>query len=417
MKRAAIISLSIAAALAASGAAYWAGLHQGRSVPSAQAPQTAGQDAHKPLYWHDPMVPGQRFDKPGKSPFMDMELVPVYADDAASSGVAIDARTRQNLGVRTAEVREGQLASAVDAVGTVAWDESRVALVQARSSGIVERLLVRVPFAQVRKGQPLAELYVPDFVAAQEEYLAARRLQAQGMPGVADAARQRMRLAGMTEDQIQAVERSGKVNARITVTAPESAVVAELAAREGMAVSAGAPLFKLNGTGSAWVIADVAEGASAGLAPGAKVQVRAVALPGQVLEGRVSAILPDIDPATRTRKVRIELPNPGMRLVPGMFANVSFASPGARNVLLAPAEAVIRTGKRNVVFVESGEGRFEPVEVELGAEVSGQVEIRSGVKAGQRVVTSSQFLVDSEASLRGVEARMAPPAEAHGEHK
>lgn len=417
MKRAAIISLSIAAALAASGAAYWAGLHQGRSAPSAQAPQTAGQDAHKPLYWHDPMVPGQRFDKPGKSPFMDMELVPVYADDAASSGVAIDARTRQNLGVRTAEVREGQLASAVDAVGTVAWDESRVALVQARSSGIVERLLVRVPLAQVRKGQPLAELYVPDFVAAQEEYLAARRLQAQGMPGVADAARQRMRLAGMTEDQIQAVERSGKVNARITVTAPESAVVAELAAREGMAVSAGAPLFKLNGTGSAWVIADVAEGASAGLAPGTKVQVRAAALPGQVLEGRVSAILPDIDPATRTRKVRIELPNPGMRLVPGMFANVSFASPGARNVLLAPAEAVIRTGKRNVVFVESGEGRFEPVEVELGAEIGGQVEIRSGVKADQRVVTSSQFLVDSEASLRGVEARMAPPAEAHGEHK
>ncbi|HEY1150858.1 MAG TPA: efflux RND transporter periplasmic adaptor subunit, partial [Pseudoduganella sp.] len=399
MKRAAIISLSVAAALAASGAAYWAGLQRGRSAPSAQAPQAAGQDARKPLYWHDPMVPGQRFDKPGKSPFMDMELVPVYADDAASSGIAIDDRTRQNLGVRTAEAREGQLASAVDAVGTVAWDESRVALVQARSSGIVERLFVRVPFAQVRKGQPLAELYVPDFVAAQEEYLAARRLQAEGMSGVADAARQRMRLAGMTEEQIQAVERSGKVNARVTVTAPESAVVAELSAREGMAVSAGAALFKLNGTGSAWVIADVAEGASAGLAAGAKVQLRAAALPGEVLEGRVSAILPDIDPATRTRKVRIELPNPGMRLVPGMFANVSFAAPAARKVLLAPAEAVIRTGKRNVVFVESGEGRFEPVEVGLGAESGGQVEIRSGVKAGQRVVTSSQFLVDSEASL------------------
>jgi Cu(I)/Ag(I) efflux system membrane fusion protein len=416
MKRAAIISISIAAALAASGAAYWAGLQRGQGAQTAPTP-AAGQDARKPLYWHDPMVPGQRFDKPGKSPFMDMQLVPVYADDAASSGVAIDARSRQNLGVRTAEVREGQLASAVDAVGTVSWDESRVALVQARSSGIVERLFVRVPFAQVRKGQPLAELYVPDFVAAQEEYLAARRLQAEGMPGIADAARQRMRLAGMTEEQIQAVERSGKVNARVTVTAPESAVVAELVAREGMAVSAGAALFKLNGAGSAWVFADVAEGASGALAAGTKVQLRATALPGEVLEGRVSAVLPDIDPSTRTRKVRIELPNPGMRLVPGMFANVSFASPAARNVLLAPAEAVIRTGKRNVVFLESGEGRFEPVEVELGAESRGQVEILSGVKAGQRVVTSSQFLVDSEASLRGVEARMAAPGEAHGDRK
>ena len=415
MKRAAIISASVAAALAAAGAAYWAGLQHGQSAQP--APASAPQDARKPLYWHDPMVPGQRFDKPGKSPFMDMQLVPVYAGEGAASGVAIDARTRQNLGVRAAEVKEGQLASAVDAVGTVAWDESRMFLVQARSAGIVERLFVRTQFAQVRKGQPLAELYVPDFVAAQEEYLAARRLQADGISGIADAARQRMRLAGMTEEQIQAVERSGKVNARVTVTAPESAVVAELGAREGMTASAGAPLFKLNGTGSVWVHAEVAESAGAALQPGVKAQVRTAALPGQTLEGRVSAVLPDIDPATRTRKVRIELPNPGMRLVPGMFTNVSFASAAARTMLLAPSEAVIRTGKRNVVFIENDEGGFEPVDVELGAESGDQVEIRAGVKAGQRVVTSSQFLVDSEASLRGVEARMAAPAEGHGDHK
>lgn len=413
MKRVVTITIAVAAALAAGGGAYWAGLQHGRG----NVPAPGSRDARKPLYWHDPMVPGQRFDKPGKSPFMDMELVPVYADEAAASGVAIDALTRQNLGVRTAKVREGQLASAVDAVGTVAWDEGRVALVQARSSGFVERLHVRVPFAQVRKGQPLAELYVPEFVAVQEEFLAARRLQAEGMAGVADAARQRMRLAGMTEQQIQAVERSGKVNARVTITAPDNAVVSELAVREGMTVTPGATLYKLSGTGSAWVLADVAESASGQLKPGTKVQVRAAALPGETLEGKVVAVLPDVDPATRTRKVRIELPNPGMRLVPGMFANVSFAAPVARTVLLAPSEAVIRTGKRNVVFIESDEGRFEPVEVELGAEISGQVEILKGVRAGQRVVTSSQFLVDSEASLRGVEARMAAPGGAHEESK
>jgi Cu(I)/Ag(I) efflux system membrane fusion protein len=413
MKRVVVISISALAALAVGGGAYWAGLQHGRSTQAAPA----AQDGRKPLYWHDPMVPGQRFDKPGKSPFMDMQLVPVYADEGITSGVAIDARTRQNLGMRTAEVKEGQLAAGMEAVGTVAWDESRVALVQARSNGIVERLHVRAPFAQVRKGQVLAELYMPEFVAAQEEYLAARRLQADGMTGIADAARQRMRLAGMTEEQIQTVERGGKVHARVAITAPDNAVVAELGAREGMSVSAGTTLFKLNGTGSAWVYADMAESASGAVRPGARVQLRVAALPGETLEGKVTAVLPDVDPASRTRKVRIELPNPGQRLVPGMFANVSFAPAAARAVLLAPSEAVIRTGKRNVVFIESDEGRFEPAEVELGAESGGQVEIRKGLRAGQRVVTSSQFLVDSEASLRGVEARVAPASGMAEGHK
>jgi Cu(I)/Ag(I) efflux system membrane fusion protein len=203
----------------------------------------------------------------------------------------------------------------------------------------------------------------------------------------------------------------------VAITAPDNAVVAELGAREGMSVSAGTTLFKLNGTGSAWVYADMAESASGAVRPGARVQLRAAALPGETLEGKVTAVLPDVDPATRTRKVRIELPNPGQRLVPGMFANVSFAPAAARAVLLAPSEAVIRTGKRNVVFIESDEGRFEPAEVELGAESGGQVEIRKGLRAGQRVVTSSQFLVDSEASLRGVEARVAPASGMAEGHK
>src|SRR5439155_6956422 len=197
----------------------------------------------KVLYWHDPMVPGQKFDKPGKSPFMDMQLVPVYADGGGDEGtVAISSRVQQNLGVRTAEVKPGSLASAVEAVGSVAYNERDVAVVQARSSGFLERLYVRAPLDPVRKGQPLAELYVPDWVAAQEEYLSAKRIGARSdaasLSGLADAAKQRMRLAGMSDAQIAAVEAGGKIQARVTITAPIAGVIGELTAREGMTVMA-----------------------------------------------------------------------------------------------------------------------------------------------------------------------------------
>src|SRR6266853_3362902 len=157
------------------------------------------------------MVPGQKFDKPGKSPFMDMQLVPVYADGGDESAVAISARVQQNLGVRTVEVKQGSLASAVEAVGSVGYNERDVAVVQARANGFLERLYVRAPLDPVRKGQPLAELYVPDWVAAQEEYLSATRIGAQtDVKGLAEAAAQRMRLAGMSDAQIAAVEAGGK---------------------------------------------------------------------------------------------------------------------------------------------------------------------------------------------------------------
>src|SRR5258706_751287 len=211
------------------------------SGPAAKsASQKAGEveptTGKKVLYWHDPMVPGQKFDKPGKSPFMDMQLVPVYAESGGDEGaVAISPRVQQNLGVRTAEVTQGSLGSAVEAVGSVAYNERDVALVQARSNGFVERLYVRAPLDPVRRGQPLAELYVPDWVAAQEEYLSAKRIAAKSdaasFAGLADAAAQRMRLAGMSDAQIRAVEASGNVQPRITISAPIGGVVGELSAR------------------------------------------------------------------------------------------------------------------------------------------------------------------------------------------
>ena len=408
MKKNAIIAAIVAAgALGAVGAIGGYQLGKRQAAP-AQAPVVEGR---KPLYWHDPMVPGQKFDKPGKSPYMDMALVPVYADEGGDAGtVSISPRVQQNLGVRTALVSSAPLPLTVSAVGNVAFNEREVAVVQSRSNGFVERVLVRAPLETVRRGQPLAEVTMPDWVAAQEEFLAVRRMQAGAAPGLLDAARQRMRLAGMSEQQVQQVEAGGRVLARQVLVAPRAGVVTELAAREGMTVAAGAPLYSINGLETVWVNAELPENAVAQVSVGSDVTVRAAALPDKELHGKVAAILPQVDTATRTIRARIELSNPGGRLAPGMFVTMSFA-PGRRQpALLVPSEAVIRTGTRNVVMVEEGAGKFAPVQVELGAESGGQVEIRAGLQAGQKVAVSGQFLVDSEASLKGSGQRMAGPA-------
>jgi len=380
------------------------------TAPAAGSGTAAGK---KVLYWHDPMVPGQKFDKPGKSPFMDMDLVPVYAEEGGDQGsVAISARMQQNLGVRTAEVTRHALAPTVEAVGTVAYNERDLAVVQARSNGFVERLFVRAVLDPVRQGQPLAELYVPDWVAAQEEYLSVARMASAG--ALVDGARQRMRLAGMSDAQIQSVAASGKVQARFTVTAPIGGVVAELGAREGMTVAPGAPLFRINGLSTVWVNAEVPESLAAQVRPGSAVEARAPALGGAAFKGKVTAILPEVNPATRTLKMRVELANPAGALVPGMFATVMLKPAARVEMLQVPSEAVITTGKRSVVVVALGDGRFAPVDVEIGMEANGQTEIRKGLEAGQQVVVSGQFLIDSEASLKGVTARMgdAPTAAA-----
>ena len=386
------------------------GLKQGIQVAdgsrSSVSAAGSGADAKKVLYWHDPMVPSQKFDKPGKSPFMDMQLVPVYADGGGEGSVSISPRVQQNLGIRTAEVSKSNLVSNVIAVGSVAYNERDVALVQARSNGFVEKLYVRAPLDTVRKGQALAELYVPDWVAAQEEYLSAWRLQASGMEGILDGAKQRMRLAGMSDDQIRMIEASGKIHPRITITAPIKGVVAELSVREGMTVMTGAPLFRINGIATIWVNADIPENLFAQVRPGNTVEARTPSLPGTVFKGKVGAILPQVDIATRTLKARIELDNPSGQLVPGMFATLNFNSATRKDILLVPSEAVIATGTRSVVMVAQGDGKFLPVDVEIGTESDGQTEIIKGLEVGQKVVVSGQFLIDSEASLKGTSTRM-----------
>jgi Cu(I)/Ag(I) efflux system membrane fusion protein len=337
--------------------------------------------------------------------------VPVYAEDGPDNGsVAIDPRLQQNLGVRTAKAVAGSLSSAISAVGNIAYNERDVIVVQARSNGFLEKLFVRAALDPVRKRQPLAELYVPEWVAAQEEYLAAKRVRgdvdALALGGLADAAAQRMRLAGMSEEQIREVDVRGEVQPRFTITSPIDGVVGELSAREGMTVAAGAPLFRLNGLKTVWVYAEVPEAAAADVRPGIAVQAHTSAFPGSVFKGRLSAILPEVNATTRTLKARIELANPGSRLLPGMFATIDFAPTRRKEAVLVPSESVIRTGKRTVVIVAQREGRFAPIDVETGIESNGQTEIRNGVRAGDNVVISGQFLIDSEANLKAGITRM-----------
>ena len=361
----------------------------------------------KILYYHDPMVPGNKFDKPAKSPFMDMMLVPVYADSDGDQGkVTISPRIQQNLGVRTAQVTEGTLSPQVSAVGSIAFNERDQAIVQARATAYVERLQVRATLDRVTKGQPLAELYVPDWIAVQEEFLSVRRMQGTDLAALVDGARQRMRQAGMSDAHIRLVETSGKTQTRITIVAPIAGVVVELMVREGMTVMPGATLFRINGLSTVWANAEVPESQAALLRPGAKVQARSPAAPGTIFDGKVQAILPEVNPSTRTLKARLELANPGGRLVPGMFVQMQFMDMRPEKALLIPTEAVIQTGKRMVVMLAEDRGRFRPVDVEAGIESGGQTEIKRGLQAGQRVVVSSQFLIDSEASLKGVEARL-----------
>ncbi|MBI2770416.1 MAG: efflux RND transporter periplasmic adaptor subunit [Burkholderiales bacterium] len=364
-------------------------------------------NGRKILYYHDPMVPGNKFDKPAKSPFMDMMLVPVYADGDSDQGkVTVSPRIQQNLGVRTAVVIEGKLMPQVATVGSIAFNERDQAIVQARATGYVERLHVRATLDRVGKGQPLVDLYVPDWVAAQEEFLSLKRMEGSDLADLVDGARQRMRQAGMSEDQIRLVERTGRTQARTTIVAPIGGVVVELSAREGMTVMAGAPLFRINGLSTVWANAEVPESQAALVRPGAMVRAQSPAAPGVSFEGRVQAILPDVNAATRTLKARLELANPGARLVPGMFVSMQFMDMRAESALLIPTEAVIQTGRRAVVMVAEDNGKFRPVDVQIGIETGGQTEIKRGLQAGQKVVVSSQFLIDSEASLKGVEARL-----------
>jgi Cu(I)/Ag(I) efflux system membrane fusion protein len=337
-----------------------------------------------------------------------MQLVPKYADESGAQAgtVSISPQIVQNLGIRIAPAKTGSLETHFEAVGAVAYDERGVVQLQARAGGFVERLHARAPLDPVKKGAPLVEILYPEWAGAQEEYLLLRRHDSADMKGLAEAARRRLSLLGMSEAEISALEREGKTRARVILRSPIDGVIAELGVREGMTVTAGTALFRIVDLSKVWVNAEVPEAQGARVRPGAVVQARVTAYPGEVFEGRVGAILPEVNAATRTLRARIELANPGARLKPGMYATLEFAGQRGLDGVLVPSEAVIRTGTRDVVIVALGEGRFRAAQVEIGAESGEQSEIRKGLSPGDKVVLSGQFLIDSEASLSSTVARL-----------
>ncbi len=397
------------AALAGWGFGQWHAGHAPTTDGAAPAQAAASAGERKVLYWYDPMVPTQRFDKPGKSPFMDMQLVPRYADEGgASSGVPgapgaleISTQAQQALGLRLARVEKRLLGAAVEAVGTVQLNERDIAIVQARTAGFVERVFGRAPGDVVAAGAPLAELFNPEWLGAQQEYLA---VKSTGDTTLTQAARQRLMLLGMPSALVERVDASGQPVALQTLTTPVSGVITELMVRQGMALAPGMTLARINGLGTVWLEVALPEVLAAAIGPGQPVQARFAALPGAVVHGKVAAVLPEANRDTRTLRLRIELPNPGQRLKAGMFAQVSLGG-AQREMLVVPAEAVIRTGRRALVYVAEEAGRYRPVAVEIGEQVDEWIVIRSGLVAGQQVVASGQFLIDSEASLQGVMAR------------
>ena len=367
----------------------------------------AGDTEKRVLYWFDPMYPQRKFDKPGKSPFMDMQLVPKYAEAADAEGtVVINPRVVQNLGVRTAEAVRGALERRFDAVGTVAWNERAVVQLQARAAGFVERLHARAPLDAVQKGAPLVELLVPEWTGAQEEYLLLLASDSPEAPSLARAARQRLVLLGMSPADIAAITRERRVRQRFTIVSPISGVIAELGVREGAAVAAGQTLYRLVDLSTVWVNAEIPEAQAGLVVPGSKVQARVPAYPDHQFSGRVGAILPEVSAATRTVRARIEVDNHEGLLKPGMYATLRFASGNGKEQVLAPSEALIRTGTRNVVILALGDGSFRAADVEVGQEAGGRSEILKGLQPGERVVVSSQFLIDSEASLSAAVSRL-----------
>ncbi len=383
---------------------YWLAQQPSSSSPSLVYAEQAPSQGEV-LYWYDPMYPQQKFDQPGKSPFMDMQLVPRYADGGGdSAAVSIDASITQNLGMRLARVTRGALANSLEVVGNLAFNTRDIAVVQARSSGFVERVYARAPEDLLAVGAPLADLLIPEWVSVQEDYLA---LHDAGAPELLAAARQRLRLAGMPAALIAQLERSGKVQTLWTVISPIAGVLQELNVREGMTLAAGQTLATINGLRNVWLDVAVPEAEALGLHRGQLVEARLPAFPGEVLDGTIDAILPEANLDSRTLRVRVELANPEGRLRPGLTAQVRLTRAAEQDALFVPTEAVIRTGRRALVMLAEGEGRYRPVEVRLGREAEGKTQIIQGVEEGQQVVASGQFLLDSEASLRGILAQGA----------
>jgi multidrug efflux pump subunit AcrA (membrane-fusion protein) len=357
-------------------------------------------------YWVAPMNPSYHSDKPGKSP-MGMDLVPVYEDEGSTAGeVKIDPVVMQDIGVRIAPVERRDLWRRVRTVGTVMPAEDELSVVNLRFSGWIERLYVDQTGVLVKRGQPLFEVYSPELVSAEQEYLVALRTGVGS--ALARSARERLRLFGLGAEQIARVERSRVPRSEIVVSSPRAGYVLHKSVVEGDYVKAGTDVFRVADLSKVWIEGEVYEVDAPFVALGAPATAKLTFEPGVTYHGVVSFIRPTLDPRTRTLRVRIELPNPRLALKPDSFATVDIEAQRLKDVLVVPNEAVIRTGTREVAFVVRGLGEYELRDVVTGVQGEDDLtEIRSGLKEGERVVTSGEFLLDSESQLQEAAEKMS----------
>jgi Cu(I)/Ag(I) efflux system membrane fusion protein len=407
MTRQKLTGLAVAAVmLAALGGSvgYWLARQE---APRATSPSAANRPGErKVVYWYDPMQPTQHFDAPGKSPFMDMQLIPRYADEpeAGEGGaVRVDPATVQNLGIRYTTVERGPLTRTINAVGSIEFNQREVAVLQARSSGFVTHVYARAPGDVIKRDAPIVDLLIPQWSAAQSEFIA---LLNSADHDLIEAARERLLLLGIPANLLRTVEATRKPQSIVTIRSPLSGAIASLEARAGMSIEKGAAIASINGLATLWLEAAIPEARGVEVSVDKPVRLELIAFPGETFSGKIVALLPQANAQTRTLRLRIELPNPSGRLRPGMSANVSVDSGDPKTVLYVASEALIRTGTRTVAIVATEGSRFVPTLVEPGDDINGKTVILQGLNEGQRVVASGQFLIDSEANLAGVLARL-----------
>lgn len=355
-------------------------------------------DSNKePIYWVAPMDSNYRRDKPGKSP-MGMDLIPVYEDPKSNNDVGtvtISPDVVNNLGVRTTPVTQGRLDLTISTVGYVQYDEDRLVHIHPRVEGWIEKLHVKAAGDPVTEGEPLYALYSPTLVNAQEELLLAVK---RNNPILIRAAMERLSALQVPQSDIRRLKKIGKVSQTITLKAPQSGVLDNLNVREGMFVKPGMRMMSIGQLEHIWVIGEVFERQAASVRVGDVVHMRLDYLPGREWSGRVNYIYPSLNTKTRTAQVRVHFDNTDSYLKPGMFAQMAIISKPSDEVLLIPSEALIRTGSQSRVVLAKGEGRFKSITVQVGRIGESQVEILSGLEAGERIVSSAQFLIDSESS-------------------
>ncbi|MBZ5628824.1 MAG: efflux RND transporter periplasmic adaptor subunit [Acidobacteriia bacterium] len=400
--------------------------------PAQSVTATASKGEPKILYWYDPMHPQYKADKPGKAPDCGMDLVPKYAEelshpvasnpDATRVGqpepgtVTIAADKQQLIGVRTAEVRRESLVREVRTTGQVTTDESRIAHVHVKVNGFIDKVFVDYIGQLVKKGQPLFTLYSADLVASQNEYLIAKRGEktlggsafaevAQGSQSLLRSARERLKLWDISDDQIATLDETGEVHRTLTFYSPIAGFVTDRKAFPNTSVNPDTELYTVADLSSVWVNADVYEYEVPYVKVGQQAEMQLSYYPGKTWRGRVSFVYPTVDPTTRTVKVRLEFANPNFELKPQMFTEVRLKVNYGNQIVVAQ-EAVLDSGKEQTVFVAHEGWHFEPRKITTGAKLDGKVVVVSGLKAGETVVTSGNFLLDSESKLKSATDEM-----------